>query len=479
MKAHYGLQIRICALIALVGACLFGLPVLSGAIKISYVPKTVQQADGTSLSLFMSGDEYFNYVHTGNGSLVREDSDGFYKYCVARFDGVLQPGSVRVDTNPVYKGLTIENVNIEANAQAKEQMEHVTKYTQPKYSINGRKLAAASPAPSLTKSDLNGIVIYIRFADEAEFASTEAATDNQLLNASTYSLNNYIKAQSEGDCSFTSIMPKGDSEVVTSFCATQTRAYFQPYNATTNPLGYQTDNERDVREHILLQQAIAWTYAKADLPSAANLDKNQDGVVDSVMFIMSGAEDDWSSFLWPHMWSMGTYSASLNGVAVNNFSFELQDFTPERKLSTYAHETMHVLGFPDLYRYYAAGDPIAMWDIMNADTQIPQYANAYMRKTIADWGPALGEAKIGENVVRTPSVSGSEPESIVLPLSTQQSLVFEYRKNGGTSFDQMLPSSGLLPYRVLTTGQANNYGNMYGPNYYPDGYYIFRPGVTA
>lgn len=146
MKAHYGLQIRICALIALVGACLFGLPVISGAIKISYVPKTVQQADGSTLSLFMSGDEYFNYLHTSNGSIVRQDPDGYYTYCVVRFDGVLQPGSVRVDMNPMYKGLTIENVNIEANAQAKEQMEHVTKYTQPKYSINGRKLAAASPA---------------------------------------------------------------------------------------------------------------------------------------------------------------------------------------------------------------------------------------------------------------------------------------------------------------------------------------------
>lgn len=479
MKASHFSRVRFGVLAALVGACFFALPVLAGAVKVSYVPKSVQQANGSALSLYMSGDEYFNYLHTANGSLVREDSDGYFKYCVARFDGVLQPGTVRVDQNPVYQGLTVEEVDIEANAKAKDQMEHVLQYTQPKFSLDGRRLAGASPSPSLTKSDLNGIVIYIRFAGEAEFASTEAAGDDALLNTNTYSLNNYIKAQSEGTCSFTSVMPKGDSAVVTSFCPTQTRGYFQPYNATTNPLGYQTDNERDVREHILLQQAIAWTDAKSDLPSAANLDKNQDGAVDSVMFIVSGEAGEWSSLLWPHMWSMGTYSAQLNGVAVDNFSFELQNFSPSRKLSTYAHETMHVLGFPDLYRYYAAGDPIAMWDIMNADTQIPQYANAYMRKTIADWGPALGEAKIGENVVRAPSASGSEPESIVLPLSTQQSLVFEYRKNGGTSFDQMLPSSGLLPYRILTTAQANIYGNMYGPNYYPDGYYIFRPGVTA
>ena len=478
MKAHYFSRIRVCAWVALVGACFFALPVLSGAIKVSYVPKSVQQANGSTLSLFMSGDEYFNYLHTSNGSIVRQDPDGYYTYCVARFDGVLQPGTIRVDQNPLYSGLAIEDVDIEANANAKDQMEQVLKYTQPRYSISGKRLAA-SAAPALTQSDLNGIVIYIRFADEAEFASTEAVTDAELLNTGTYSLNNYIKAQSEGDCSFTSIMPKGDSAVVTSFCATQTRAYFQTYNETTNPIGYRNDDERDAREHVLLQQAIAWADAKADVPSAANLDKNQDGAVDSVMFIVSGAEDDWSSLLWPHMWSMNSYPATLNGVTVNNFSFELQNFTPERKLSTYAHETMHVLGFPDLYRYYAAGDPVAMWDIMNQDTQIPQYANAYMRKTVAGWGPALGQAKIGVNVVRAPSASGTEPESLVLPLSTQQSLVFEYRKNGGTSFDQMLPSSGLLPYRVLTTAQANSYGNMYGPNYYPDAYYIFRPAVTA
>lgn len=455
-------------------------PLIAQAVKVSYVPKTVQQADGSQLNLFMSGDEFFNYTHTANGSLVREDADGFYTYCVARFDGVLEPGTVRVDAQPLYKGLTIENVDIEANAQAKEEMERVQSYTVPRFSPNGRSLAPQNAnSPSLTESDIDGVVMYIRFADEAEFASATSAADQALMNTETYSLSSFIDAQSEGACSFTSVMPKGDSNVVTSFCPTQTRAYFQPYNETTNPIGYKDDNERDVREHVLLQQAIAWLDEKGDVPAAADLDKNQDGAVDSVMFIVNGSAGDWSSLLWPHMWSMNTYQASLNGVAVQNFSFQLANFNASRKLSTYAHETMHVLGFPDLYRYYANGDPIAGWDVMCSDTSIPQYANAYMRKTIANWGPDIGTAKVGTNVVRAPSATGTEPESLRLKISDSQSLVFEYRKNGGTSFDKGLVASGLLPYRVLTTTNANSYGNMYGGAYTPDSYYIYRPGVTA
>ena len=479
-------------LVALMLGMLFALPTLAFAAKVSFVPKTVTEPNGVSLQLYASGDEFFNYLHTSNGSIVRENAFGEYTYVIKRFDGVLIPGNVRVDAQPLYRGLTVNDVDIKANIQAKNMLNDLVGSTKPKFTPSGKPLSAtgttapANSAPSnatgdtvLTKSNITNVVCYIRFAGEAEFAPSEVATDNVLLNTGTYCLNNYIKAQSENTCSFKSVMPKGASTTAVSFCPTQTRGYFQPYNATTNPTGYNGDTERDSREHILLQQAVAWMNSMSDVPSGASLDKNNDGKVDSIMFIVNGDAGEWSSLLWPHQWDMGSYIATLSGKQVGNFSFELQNFTPSRKLSTYAHESMHVLGFPDLYRYYAAGDPIACWDIMNKDTQIPQYANAYMRKTIADWGPAIGTAKIGTNVVRAPAASGSEPISLALPVTTQQSFVFEYRKNIAGSFDQLLPSSGLLPYRVLTTAQANSYGNMYGAYMYPDAYYIFRPGVTA
>lgn len=483
---------RAALLIVLVAMMFFALPALSFAAKAAYIPQTVVQGSGAPIHLYLSGDEFFNYQHTANGSLIMQNDEGNFVYSEKRFDGVLIPGNVRVDSNPLYKGLTIKSVNIEVNAHAKDMMADLIASTKAKFSPTGEPLNASDTVTGtdtiattatgdtvLTHSAINNIVCYIRFAGEAEFAPSQEATDNVLLNTGTYSLNNYIKAQSEGVCSFTSVMPKGNNATVASFCATQTRGYFQPYNATTNPIGYADDTAREVREHTLLAQAVAWMNQMSDVPAGTNLDRNNDGNVDSIMFIVNGDAGAWNSLLWPHMWNMQTTTATLSGKTVSNYSFELQNFEPTRKLSTYCHESMHVLGFPDLYRYYSTGDPIAMWDIMNQDTQTPQYANAYMRKTVADWGPAIAAAKIGTNIVRAPSASGNEPESIAVPISQMQSLVFEYRKNSSGTFDQDLPSSGLLPYRVLSISQGNLYGNMYGPNYFPDGYYIFRPGVTA
>lgn len=482
---------RIALLAVFVAIMLFALPVSTFAAKVAYLPATEIQGNGTPIHLYMSGDEFFNYQHTANGSLIMQNDEGNFVYSTKRFDGVLIPGTVRVDSDPFYKGLTIKDVDIKANVKAPDMMADLIASTKPKFSPTGEPLNASGTLTgtdtiattptgdtALTHSALTNVVCYIRFAGEAEFAPAQVATDNELLNTGTYSLDNYIKAQSEGACSFKSVMPKGNNATVASFCATQTRGYFQPYNATTNPIGYVDDAAREVREHTLLAQAVAWMNQMGDIPAGANLDRNNDGNVDAIMFIVNGDAGAWSSLLWPHQWDMQTTNATLSGKKVMNYSFELQNFEPTRKLSTYCHESMHVLGFPDLYRYYAAGDPIAMWDIMNQDTQTPQYANAYMRKTIANWGPAVAAAKIGTNVVRAPSASGSAPESIAIPVTTQQSFVFEYRKNTPGTFDQNLPSSGLLPYRILTIPQANAYGNMYGPNYYPDGYYIFRPGVT-
>lgn len=477
------------AIVACVSALLFSFPVFAFAAKVSYVPTTVTQPDGSTLHLFMSGDEFFNYAHTANGSIVRENAQGFYAYCVERFDNVLEPGTLRVDHNPLFDGLKAQDVDVQANVQSQDMMDHIIASSKPKFSTSGKRLATGTTTESspsyatgdvvLTKSNLTNVVCYIRFSGEAEFAPNEEATDQTLLNTGTYSLNNYIKAQSENSCSFASVMPKGSSSVAVSYCATQPRGYYQPYNATTNPIGYQTDTDSATREHTLLKEAVAWMNAMSDIPLGSTLDRNNDGYVDSIMFIVNGDAGEWASLLWPHQWDMGTTVATLSGKTVGNYSFELQNFSPSRKLSTYAHESMHVLGFPDLYRYYAAGDPIGCWDIMNQDQPIPQYANAYMRKTVADWGPAIATAKVGTNVVRAPSAAGTEPLCLALPITTQQAFVFEYRKNAAGTFDQDLPSSGLLPYRVLTVPQANAYGNMYGPNYYPDGYYIFRPGVTA
>ena len=53
----------------------------------------VRQADGTTLSLRICGDEFFHYAVTSDGYSVDQGPDGFYYYLVER-DGTRLPVAI-------------------------------------------------------------------------------------------------------------------------------------------------------------------------------------------------------------------------------------------------------------------------------------------------------------------------------------------------------------------------------------------------
>lgn len=51
------------------------------AAPINNHPYTIEQPDGSVIDCFMSGDEYFNYIHDENGYLIKKDEEtGYYVY---------------------------------------------------------------------------------------------------------------------------------------------------------------------------------------------------------------------------------------------------------------------------------------------------------------------------------------------------------------------------------------------------------------
>lgn len=57
-----------------------------------------------------------------------------------------------------------------------------------------------------------------------------------------------------------------------------------PYNAYSAPLGYNGDNQRTQRRHMLLKKAIE--YVESQVPATLDLDYNNDGLVDNVVFVI-------------------------------------------------------------------------------------------------------------------------------------------------------------------------------------------------
>ena len=60
-------------------ACLL-VALSAAAVPASPVPQTVTQPDGTTVTLRLHGDEFYNFVTTLDGYTVARNDDGFYTY---------------------------------------------------------------------------------------------------------------------------------------------------------------------------------------------------------------------------------------------------------------------------------------------------------------------------------------------------------------------------------------------------------------
>lgn len=479
-------------------ACIVSILLVSiaGATPVSNRPYTVYQPDGTRLELQVSGDEFFSWVHSADGAIVVQNSAGQWVYANHDNSGKLVASSKRVNrlsraTNPT----TIADIDVARNSKNTPFAQYAKNHAVTRYTLTGKKLPVVLNAPGATSAvpnplsaptspltsstSLKSLVVFIRFAGEAQWInSTKISQYDQTLNSGDASMKKGIEAQSEGDCSVSSVFPAVGGTNQISYQDIYTRNYYLPYNASANPSGYSTFDERQVREHALLQRAVQSVAGATNLPSGAELDQDSNGYVDSVTFVASGSKVA-DSILWGHSWSLydPDYTVSIQGKQVYDFTFQMDN---QSHANVFMHEFMHLLGFPDLYRYsYDGGDPVGDWDIM-ATTSLDtpgQMGNAYMRKTVANWGPAIGAPSVSASntLVATSrwGESPATPRAYALKIGTTQYLVAEYRSKMGVLWDTGLPVSGVILYRVDTSVAD---GNMDGP---PDGYYIYREDIST
>lgn len=464
--------------------------VVAGA-QASYLrnyPITYTQPTGEKLTIYLTGDEYFRYAHTANGTIVDADSSGMLRYAKLSASGKIEANTIKVtkSNKKTYRGLKASAVNPRKNLVSSDLLEQNEKMygEQPASQSTGAERSKLSANLSLTKSSLSDIVIYVRFEGESEFLNSSLlSNDESMLNGTEKSLKTFIAAQSEGACTLTSVFPQKNGSSVTSYEDVHSRGYYQHYSLA-NPEGYRTDDEMIARENELIARAAMSVAQDPDVPAASALDKNSDGEIDTMSFVISGDADSWEDLIWPHTttFSSDTLSPSINGKKVGNYTFQLSAMYSDRSelLSVFAHETMHMLGFPDLYRYTYAGTPIGSWDIMATNQTTPQYANSYMRYNVAGWGEAPQTISgSGAYTLKAPTASGTAAESFYYNAGNGDYLVFEYRKNTPNSWDEDLPNSGLLVYRVRPLSAMSQYGNAYSGGTLPDTYYIYRPGEAA
>jgi len=427
------------------------------------IPRTVTQPNGDLLSCYISGDQYGRRLHDEKDfTIILDEEDGFYYYAIEGINGQLIPSDLIPGiTDPELFGLEPGLAIIQEEYDRNKEFYH--------NSVSERD---SRDAP--TSGEIAQINVFIRFADDPAFPNPRSYYDAVFqTDEDEPSLRNYY-----WEVSYNSLLvntfhfPGSINDVNTAYQDEHPRAYYQPQSGS-NPEGYQNDNERTQREHTLLANAL--NAIASEVSPLMDIDANDDGYVDAVSFVIYGQPGDWADLLWPHRWSLYTQNVTINGAQVWDYLFMLSE-SWYFNVGVLCHEFFHVLGAPDLYHYDGGGapSPVGGWDVMEANTNPPQYPSAFMKYKYGDWLPDLPE--ITESGVYTLNPLQQQENAIykiASPNSETEYFVVEYRRKDGL-YDSNTPGNrnGLVVYRINTS--AGN-GNAGGP---PDEVYCYRPGGT-
>ncbi|HEY3266625.1 MAG TPA: M6 family metalloprotease domain-containing protein, partial [Armatimonadota bacterium] len=430
------------------------------AAYITDIPSTLQQPDGTTLKVLLSGDEYYNYAHDARGYVIIQRPDGWWTYAKRDGDDVVPTEFIVSKVDPALAGLT----------------PRVLPSPKTLYAKRAAYRAAAPVLASAPKTGtLNNIVVFIRFSDQTEFPETFASYDSTFNGgAGKYSLKNYYNEVSYGKLNISStLLPTPTGTTVLSYKDPNPRAYYMPYNAAANPLGYTSSNSA-AREHSLLANAMA--AVSSQIPKTLVVDGDNDGFMDNVCFVARGDTGAWSDLLWPHAWALYLQEVRVNGARLWNYNLQIENHLKDSGCSVLAHEMFHTLGAPDLYHYTSSPiDPLSTWDLMAANTAHPQHMSAYMKYRYARWISIIPEIVASGTYTLNPlQSSAGNCLKIKSPNSATEYFVVEYRRKPTAGFDSMIPGSGLVIYRINSARDGS--GNASGP---PDEVYVYRPGGTC
>ncbi len=440
------------------------------AAWLNFVPQTITQPDGTVIHCFGTGDEYYNWLHDTDGfTIIQNHTDGYYYYAVL-YDESLVPSVYRVDkVDPADAGLT-PWTNIPAEKMEQIRADFLKNNMPEKQPLKGYL------APGSTKNEgtMNNLVVYIRFSDQSEFPEDTLMYYDMFNNpnAGYSSLQNYYQQVSYQMLSIPSwFYPFPDGPMVISYQDIYPRSYFMPYDPVTNPNGYQ-ENERGPREQALLKRSIE--FIDEEIPVGLDIDYDDDGYVDNMVFIVRGETTAWSTLLWPHRWVLYLQSVFINGKHVYDYNLQVENHLNSSGAGVLCHEMFHSLSAPDLYHYNSAPyTAVGPWDLMDASANPPQSMGAYMKFRYGGWINTIPEiTECGTYMLNPLSEEFNNCFKIASPNSSSEYFVLEYRLKDGT-FESSVPGTGLVVYRI--DGSLNGNGNAQGP---PDEVYVYRPGGT-
>ncbi|MBQ7209579.1 MAG: M6 family metalloprotease domain-containing protein [Paludibacteraceae bacterium] len=397
---------------AILSICAFAVPARPGA-------RTYKQPDGSSIQIYVHGDEFHHFTTDAEGNLLTCDDNGFY-------------------------------------VKSTQQLSQKKKAAQRRQEINRRR--AERRKASLAADKTKGLVILVNFSDKTFKTENTRDAFDEMLNGESYTYG-------------------GATGSVRQYYSDQSSGAFQPELVVYGPVtlsksySYYGSNDSEGNDKYcctMVAEACNLAFEQYNI-DLAYFDSDNDGYVDFVDILYAGygeADSSDKNTIWPCEWALsdpyGDYRKvlTLGGKKIDTFSChqELDGQTRKRAgIGTACHELGHVFGLPDFYDY--ENPTIGEWDIMDGGAYLnngntPPAFSGYERMC-SGWAKPemLNEAKKG---VELDELQTSQQIYIITESGThnfsgtnpnpKNFYILENRQNIG--WDKYLPGHGMLIWRV-------------------------------
>ena len=406
-------KIGLIAVLCVIINTLWAVPARKGGFVVS-------QPDGSELTVYQHGDEYFHWLTNKQGEWLSMDAEGYYR---------------------VTETLSAEQITAKRQA-APRRAEYKT-----------------TPLNIATR----GLIILVNFKDAA-FTTSKAEMDS-MLTGKNYTRNYTYKysgrtytVESEGsawkyfyDASNGQYDPQFD--VVGPVTVSQNMAYY----GGNNSYGDKNPEAMIIEACKLVDDSVDFSL----------YDNDNDGIADFVYVIYAGygeADGGAANTIWPHQYYIYQY-LNLDDTKIYRYacSNEMDNYTKHHTgIGTFCHEFSHVLGLPDLYETDMDNlhdqKTLGQWSILdygpyNNDGNTPPSYSAYERFFMGWLTPRLITEP--ENVVLEDLKNNNE--ALLISSTDEHNLIgndpnpttfYLLENRQQTGWDEYLPGHGLMLTKI-------------------------------
>ena len=396
------------------------------------------QPDGSTVSIYLQGDEYNSSAYSSDGYLLTSDDEGYYVFATLDKEGL----PVATDMREINPEMRSEAVNARLRAIDKQKVIEAWARQQEKAEGMMRR---GGPGLSKTRfpslGEQRALVILVEFQNRSFFVENPNDYFTRMLNEEGFS-------DDDGTGSARDFFLQGS--------AGNFSPHFDVYGPVLLPedgqyYGENIGGRQDANVSHMIIQACDLLDDTVDF---SIYDNDKDGYIDNVYVFYAGygeADGGGSNTIWPHSYDIIYPLHFYDGVKLEHYacSNEYQAYYKKPVgIGTFCHEFSHVLGLPDLYstNYGRVFGPDS-WDLeasgsYNNNTRTPPTFSAFERYAL-DW---LQPVTLEPGEYELPHILDSNLAYIVPTSKRNEYFILENRQQAG--FDSFIPGHGMLVWHI-------------------------------